>query len=214
VSIYSTGAEAFRDTTKWLVAFVPIASIVTAGVVVGPRLISDAARSDAGDNVWPLVGMAAVAMGVVLVVWFGAKVLSTQPKDFTQLFTEDRAKMSTAFSAGVGAPYFLSARAYIDAIGDLNAKRSAHENVTDAELASVETATDKLQAWALHNALSSSFNRFLISFGVGLPVIATGFVVTIAALGPQSGNIDEPTVVEVTVEEAGAKGPLALDPLL
>ena len=37
--VYSAGADAFRDTTKWLVAFVPIAALGTAAVVLGPLLV-------------------------------------------------------------------------------------------------------------------------------------------------------------------------------
>jgi len=30
MSVYSTGVDAYRDTTKWLTAFVPIVSLATA----------------------------------------------------------------------------------------------------------------------------------------------------------------------------------------
>jgi hypothetical protein len=209
VSIYSTGAEAFRDTTKWLVAFVPIASIVAAGAVIGPRLVRDAGASDsviewAGDNVWPLVGLAAVALGIGLVVWFGARVLSTQPKDFAQLVTTDDAKLSDAFSAGVGVPYFLDDGGFKQAIANLDVKWSAEQSITEAELARAVAATDMLRAWALHDALATSFTRFRIWFGVGVVLVFGGLVVATATLQPSAGTVDKPEAVEVTVSQSGA----------
>ena len=209
LSIYSSGADAFRDTTKWLVAFVPIATVVAAGAVIGPRLVDEATTSAsllewARSNVLPLVGIAIAVGGVVLVVSFGARVLSTQPSDFTTLFTTDQAKLSSAFSAGVGAPYFLEDRAFRSAVAELDAKWSADEDVTDPELARTVAAADMLREWALHDALATSFKHFRYSFGVGILLVAGGLLVATTSLDPTSGTIKQPKVVEISVEQAGA----------
>lgn len=146
MSIYDTGADAFRDTTKWLVAFVPIASIVAVTAAIGPRLAGDAAASESlGDwaraNVLPLAGVAAVVAGVVLIVVFGANVLSTQPNDFTSMFTTDQQRLSDAFSAGVGAPFFLDDQAFKLALADLDAKRAAGQPIPDADLTAAVTTS-------------------------------------------------------------------------
>ena len=39
MTVYSTGVESYRDTTKWLLALVPLASLVAAASVVVARLV-------------------------------------------------------------------------------------------------------------------------------------------------------------------------------
>jgi hypothetical protein len=124
VSIYSTGAEAYRDTTKWLIALVPLASLVAAAAVVGPRLVTG--RPAAGSwSTWIAYGLAIlgcvfVVAGICLIVAHGATVLSTAPKDVDKI-VRDRLRLSQAFSAGVGYPYFLESDDFKEAVLDLNA---------------------------------------------------------------------------------------------
>lgn len=210
VSVYSTGAEAFRDTTKWLVAFVPIATIVATAGLLGPHLLSNAAASDSPwawtrEHVWPLVGIATVVAGVVLVVSFGAKVLTAQAKDVRRLLTKDEEKLSSAFSAGVGAPYFLDDRAFRNAVASLDERWSTGSQVSESELTRVVAATDMLRGWALHDALASSFRRFQIWFGVGVALIVVGLISAAVVIAPTGAAIEQPTVVQVTLAESGAQ---------
>lgn len=211
MSIYGTGSEAFRDTTKWLVAFVPIASLVAAGAVIAPRLLSDATAADSpagwvGDNVLPLVGVLAVLGGIILVTYFGAQVLSTQPREFTELLT-NRENLSRAFSAGAGAPYFLDEAEFRTALGRLDAEWSEddEQKPSDALVARAVGATELVREWALHDALGTAFNRFFVSFGVGTALILVGFVLAAATLEPEPGRVGEPKIVQVTVNADGAR---------
>lgn len=210
MSVYSTGAEAFRDTTKWLVAFVPTATIIGAGAVIGGRLTGDAAASDsillwAFDNARPLVGIGLSVIGVALVIFYGARVLSTQPKDFSSLLSTDDKALSEAFSAGVGTPYFLDDRTFREAIADLHANWANEDIVTDAEVSRAVAATDMLRGWALHRALAMSFATFQRAFGAGILLIVGGLVLTTITVEPEGGTIDQPTLVSVEMQEAGAK---------
>lgn len=202
VTIYTAGAEAFRDTTKWLVAFLPTATILTAGALVGPRLLADAARSRslldwAGRNGWSIVGIVMVLTGLALIVALGARVLSTQASGFTELLMEDEAGLSRAFSAGVGAPYFLDDISFRTAMRELDMKWTDGGAVTDAELTRAVAATEMLREWALHRALAATFGRFVTFFAVGALLIAGGLVVTVLGLGPAAGPIQTPQVVQV-----------------
>jgi hypothetical protein len=207
MSIYGTGAEAFRDATKWLVAFVPLTTIVAGGAVIGPRLVSDLVASLslwawAASSVWLLVGIGVVAAGVVLVVWFGAEVLSAQPQDFTQLL-RDETKLSEAFRAGVGAPYFLDDSAFRSAMADLDATWSSEQPVEEKQLARTVAATEMLRAWAFHRALSQAFGNFRRAFGVAVALIIFGFALALTGIEPAAGTINEPTVVDVSVNHEG-----------
>ena len=123
MSIYSTGAEAYRDTTKWLIALVPLASLVAAAAVVGPRLVTR--RPAAGSwSTWITYGLAILGCGLVLVgicliVAHGATVLSTAPKDVDKI-VNNRLRFSEAFSAGVGYPYFLESDDFKNAVTEVN----------------------------------------------------------------------------------------------
>ena len=119
MSVYGSGAEAFRDTTKWLVAFVPIAAIVASGAVLGPRLVGAMRAADSisdllAANGLPLLGL----VMVVVVVSQGANVLSTQPKELGDLEADT---LAAAFNDGVGAPYFFDVGTYKEAMAELQA---------------------------------------------------------------------------------------------
>ena len=111
MSIYDSGSDAFRDTTKWLVAFVPVVSIIAIGATVIPRLVKGSGTHSVsawlGLNGLSLVGMLVSLVGIALILIFGARVLSSQPIGFTALIATPK-DLSSAFSAGVGAPYFIN----------------------------------------------------------------------------------------------------------
>lgn len=214
MSIYGTGAEAYRDTTKWLVAFVPSAALVGAAALIGPRLVGNGTEADGtfdwlGDNAVALGGLTAVVAGMVLIVLLGAKVLSAQPKNFTALFTTDQAALSQAFSAGVGAPHFLDDTTFKNAIATLNADWMEKKGVADADVARATATTDRLREWAFEREMAAAFKRFAYAFAAASVLIVGGFVVASVALRPLAGAIKEPKAVRVEVEPAGAKHLLA-----
>jgi hypothetical protein len=207
MSIYRSGAEAFRDTTKWLVAFVPISTVLGGAVLLGPRLLADLIQADSlktwvGDSGWVLIGIAMITIGIVLIVWLGANVLSAQPHDFRTLL-RDSGRLSEAFEAGVGAPYFADDTSFTNATLHIFATQSKDSQVSTTNLESAVAVTDMLLSWAFHKALSKAFNRFRIGFAGAVGLIVTGFVVASASLQPVGGAVDRPTTVEVTVNQVG-----------
>ena len=211
MSVYSAGADAFRDTTKWLVAFVPIAALGTAAVVLGPLLVRSAQAAPSlsawvGDNAWALGGVGAVLVGVLVVVWFGAQVLSSQPKDFGALLKTNPTRLSEAFSAGVAAPYFLDDNGFKNALAKLDVKW--HQDSTtppaDAEVSRAAAAVEALREWALQDELAAAFKRFRIFFAIGLVLIVAGVVVAAVTINEQGASIEMPTTVQVSVNQPGA----------
>lgn len=210
MSVYSAGSDAFRDTTKWLVAFVPISALGTAAVVLGPRLVrsAESARSLPSwlaDNVATLAGVLVVLIGVFVIVYFGASVLSTQPKEFTALLETDETGLSKALAAGAGVPYFLDSEAFKGAVADLAVKwQNPSTPPTEVEINRAVGAVDALREWTLQQELSEAFKRFGILFAIGSALIVAGLVVSIVTLEPPSAAIDKPTVVKVSVNTDGA----------
>jgi hypothetical protein len=211
VSVYSAGADAFRDSTKWLVAFVPIGALGTAAAVLGPRLVRDAesARSLSswlGDNGWALGGLGGVLVGVLVVVRYGARVLSTQPKDIGALLTTNPTRLSQAFSAGVAAPYFLDDAAFKQALADLqvNWRPGSTAPPTDAEVSRAAGAVDALREWALQDELATTFTRFQVWFAIGSVLIVTGVVVAAANINAPAASIDKPTNVQISLNTHGS----------
>ncbi len=209
LSIYRAGSDAFRDTAKWLIAFVPIASLTSVGALVGPRLIkgAEASTSPAGwlaSNIWPILGVAAAAAGVTAIVFFGAKVLAAQPSEFANLLTVDRSKLSAAFSAGVGAPYFLDDSDFRTAMAELDVAWSAAQQAPEPTLARVVAATDMLRDWSLHNSLTEAFATFWRAFAAGVFFIVLGVLVAVSTLEPQAPEIRTPMEVRVEVQGLGA----------
>ncbi len=84
MSIYKSGVDAYRETTKWLVAFIPVTAITTTAVLLGAPLRAGAlAASDPsawmarhGSIVWCAIVVIA-AIGAIL--WCAARVLSAAP---------------------------------------------------------------------------------------------------------------------------------------
>jgi hypothetical protein len=211
VSVYSSGADAFRDTTKWLVSFVPIGALGTAAAVLGPLLVRSAQAAGSlsawvGDNGWALGGVGGVLVGVLAVVWFGARVLSTQPKDYGALLTTNPTRLSKAFSAGVAAPYFLDDEGFKDALAKLEVKWRPDSTTppADAEVTRAAAAVEALREWALQDELAAAFQRFQIFFAIGLALIVAGVVVAAVTINEQGASIEKPTTVQVSVNQPGA----------
>lgn len=213
MSVYEAGATAYRDTTKWLVAFVPIAAILTAGAVAGPRLIHAAGTAGSFSvfliEYWlALLGLVAVAAGIFAVVWGGAGVLSAQPKDLGEQGSDELAK---AFNDGVGAPYFFDVNGYTSAMASLqeafDAKRPKTEY--DLTLERAVAAVDALQQWSLHRELARSFGSFTWVFALGVLLILGGVAFAATTIPLTAGEITEPTIVAVELDSDG-KAALAI----
>jgi hypothetical protein len=212
VSIYSTGAEAYRDTTKWLIALVPLASLVAAAAVVGPRLVTG--RPAAGTlSTWITYGLAIlgcgfVLVGICLIVAHGATVLSTAPKDVDKI-VNDPLRFSEAFSAGVGYPYFLESDDFKTAVLDLNteetsAPTAAAPGAPNALAERVAGASTQLREWAFFDALGTEFGKFKSWFLWGICLIAAGLVLAVIAINLAPAPIAQPTAAVVELSSSGA----------
>jgi hypothetical protein len=205
VSVYSTAAESYRDTTKWLLALVPLASLVAAAAVVGPRLVTG--ETAAGSwSAWittywaALLGCVLVLGGIWLTVARGARVLSTEPKKFDEILGAGGARLSAAFGAGVGFPYFLTAEAFKTAVLDLNAKAPGNPNAsTDPAVA----ASTQLLEWSFFDALRAEFGAFKIRFLLGIVLIAAGLASAVVGVNLAPAPIAQPMAVVVRLSSPG-----------
>jgi hypothetical protein len=204
VSVYSTAAESYRDTTKWLLALVPLASLAAAAAVVGPRLVKG--ETAAGSwSAWittywaALLGCVLVLGGIWLTVSRGAKVLSTEPRKFDQILG-DGARLSAAFGAGVGFPYFLTSEAFKTAVLNLSNKKPGDPNAsTDPAVA----ASTQLLEWSFFDALRAEFGAFKIRFLVGIVLIAAGLASAVVAVNLAPAPIAQPTAAVVRLSSPG-----------
>ena len=206
MSVYSTGAEAYRDTTKWLIALVPLASLVAAAAVVGPRLVTG--KTAAGSwSAWittywaALLGCGLVLVGIGLTVASGAWVLSTEPKEVDKLLDDDQDRLSKAFSAGVGFPYFLTSEAFKTAVLQMNAAKKPGDPPIPTER--VAAASTQLLEWALFDALRAKSRPFTACFLAGIGLIAAGLVLAIIALNLAPAPITQPTAAIVRLSSSG-----------
>lgn len=211
MSIYDSGVAAYRDTTKWLVAFVPLAGLLAAAVTIGPDLVRSVsmARSPQdwlGDNWLTGVCLIVILAGVVAILYWGAKVLSVAPTDLGQLQSQAFApKLATAIGAGVVAPEFFSPESFKTAMAAL-ANSFDKQNPTEADefnLTRVKGAVDNLRQWSIFDKASSAFRRFIIAFAIATAAIGLGTVLAASQLD-SSPAISEPTAVVVEVNKSGS----------
>lgn len=215
MSLYSTGVDAYRDTTKWLVAFVPITAIAGAGVATGPRLIRslDASTGASGwlEDHWPVLVCALLLLGsLVAIVWTGASVLSTQPSDIGTLGSgQPNQDLAQAIGDGAAAPYFFDKNSFDSAMAAIaNGYDAGTIKADDATLARLSPAIDSLRDWSVYQRVQEPFRRFRFAFTGGATAIVVSIVWASALLG-SSPAIDKPTAVDVTVETEGAASLLA-----
>ena len=204
MSIYDAGAASLRETVKWLVAFVPIAGVIAPIAVLGPRLVDDTTDGAAGWGV--VLGILAVTVGVALIIWQGAAVLTTEPKDFTDFMADD-ARMALAFGTGVGSPQYATLGEFRDALSTLSAGSLGADEAA-AVAAATATTTATLRQWVWFAAVKRRFRAFTVAFAAGVLLIVAGVITAASAVGPAAGPIEQPT--EVAVELSG-EGAVALE---
>ena len=204
MSVYSTGAEAYRDTTKWLITLVPLASLVAAAAVVGPRLVTG--RTAAGSwSAWittywaALLGCILVLAGIWLTVTRGTRVLSTAPKEIPDLI-DNQGRFGAAFSAGAVFPYFLNSQEYKGAVLLLNA---APPGDPDIPTERVTAASTQLLEWALFDALRAEFGPFKRWFLWGIALIAAGLVLAVVGVYLAPAPIAQPAAAVVRLSSTG-----------
>ena len=208
MSVYASGVAAYRDTTKWLAAFVPVTALVTAGVAVGPRVLRslDAAGSVAGwlADYW-LVPLCALALlgGIVAILWTGARVLSVEPERMDALLVgAAKGELAEAIGAGAALPYYLDKAAFdaeleswataVDAGGTLAAD--------DPRITRLAPAVELIREWSVYHRIQAPYRLFRLAFVVGSVAITLAILVAPVQLGSAT-PITEPTQVVVRVAD-------------
>lgn len=209
MSVYSTAVTAYRDTTKWLAAFVPVVSLATAILVVGPRLVRtiQTAPSLASwfQDYWlTLICGVALFGGMAAILATGANVLSVEPADIADLATDSGpAALAQAIGSGVTAPEFFDKNQFDQAMAELQVKIDAGTiTADDPTLARLKPAVDALREWSVFSRIQHPFKIFRRTFVASAVLIAMAVVLAPAQLG-SSGVIDKPTTVAVEVDSAG-----------
>lgn len=213
MSVYSTAVDAYRDTTKWLTAFLPIAGLTTSAVLVGPRLVRSAQTATSwsawvGEHAWVIVALAVLLLSVAAILWSGAAVLSVEPTDITVMATT--APGATAFARAVGegvtAPEFFTKEAFDAAMSEL-----AHAWDTEATVASddprltrLRAAVEALREWQLFHDIQRSFRTFAWVFTAATGAMLVAIVSVPFSLG-DAAAIKDATPVEAEVSTVGAE---------
>lgn len=208
--VYDGGVTAYRDTTKWLTAFVPLASLAAAATTVGPDLVRSVQQSTGigdwygrhGAAAWCLL---AILLGIVSVLISGGRVLSISPVDLGRLQSEEFAgRRAKAIGEGVLAPEFFTDESFVSAMANL-ANAWDQPALTEADklnLTRLQGAVGNLRQWAIFDRVRTAFRRFVGVFAVATAAIVAGVVIAPSQLG--SGPvIDKPTAVTVALDHQG-----------
>lgn len=215
MSIYSDGVAAYRDTTKWLTAFVPITSLAAAALVLGPDVIASIQTEQSPvswlEHYWfVLLAAIAVSGGIAAIMFCGAAVLSVKPADIGDLANGRiaTAALSGAIGAGATAPYFLDISSFNKVMSDWANALDSGEPVKedDPRLVRLKPAIDALREWSIYDRIQGPFRRFVWIF-VSATAIIVAAILTAPAQLDSSAAIEKPAKVEI---EVGADGQAAL----
>lgn len=214
MSVYSSGVTAYRDTTKWLAAFVPVTALVSAAVLVGPDLIVSAQTSSSvGEwlsDYWLVVlsGLGLLA-GISAILICGARVLSVEPTDIGKLAEPGpaRRKLEVAIGEGAALPEFFNWEDFYAAMSDLanrwdDPDKTKRPTAEDSVLVRVKPAVESLREWSVFSRIQGPFRLFRIVFVASSVVIIAALVLAPVQL-PSAGVISKPTSVLVEVDTAG-----------
>lgn len=205
MSVYSTATEAYRDTTKWLVALVPLGSIAAFGALVAPRLVQAESVSTSWTSwcstFWgALLGCLLILLGIWLIVKAGSSVLSSEPTDFDKII-ENQDRLNEAFGAGAGIPYFIESGEFRTAVLDLHSGTLAN---TLAKRDSAVAATAQLLEWVYFDSIRRVFGSFRCRFVISLVLIFGGLALAASTLSGVSAPFSRPTVVSVELSSRGS----------
>lgn len=209
MGVYHDAVDAYRDTTKWLTAFAPVAAIGTAGLALAAPLIrSIQGAEDLGS--WATEHQAVIAGGLLLVAGvavilvMGARVLSAAPRDIARL--DENPKMSNAVATAIGdgilAPGFLTKDDFESALAKHLADQDQGNAIDDASRERMTTAVEALREWAVFNQVKARFWWFAGGLVVGLVAILAAFLLVPAELSGSS-PFTKPTAVKVELDRAG-----------
>lgn len=208
MSIYKSGVDAYRDTTKWLVAFIPVTAITTTAVLLAAPLRAGAlAASDPstwmarhGSIVWCAIVVIA-AIGAIL--WCAARVLSAAPIEVASILERvggAKKEIDAALGSGIAAPAFLSTAEFDTATVKL---RDPNQSPSPPELDRLGDAFETLREWTMFTETKRRFNLLAIAMGLGIPAICIAVLVALSHVG-SAAAITEPVAVDVQLSRSGA----------
>ncbi|MEV8182846.1 hypothetical protein [Specibacter sp. NPDC078692] len=212
MSIYSDGTAAYRETTKWLTAFVPLTAMVASILTLGPpvlRSIQDAPSLPAwiGEHTVVLLCIAVLFGGLTVILSFGTKVLSVEPQDIGPLLNspEKRSELAAVIGTGTTAPWFLDLATFNEALGEIakapKDPNSPPRNDT-SQIDQFKLAVEVLRDWSLYHEIQIAFRNFLRAFIASTIAIAIAALVAPAQLESVI-PVDKPTLVSIEVNESG-----------
>ncbi len=210
--VYDSGVAAYRDTTKWLTAFVPLGALTAATATIGPDLVrSVQAASGVGDWIgrhWPAAAcLIAILAGVIAILYWGGRVLSVAPTDLGQLQSPAFApRLARAIGQGVTAPEFFTVESFTTAMAALanSWDQPAPAPADDLNLARLKGAVENLRQWAVFDDVKSAFRDFIVAFAIATTAIGAAVVIAPSRLGGGL-PIDKPSAVAVAVDDEGRR---------
>lgn len=209
MGIYRDSVDAYRDTTKWLTAFAPVAAIGTAGVALaGPLVTSVQSARDlsawAGEHVAVIVGGTLLVLGVALILVTGARVLSAAPRDIARLDEKPQLSdaIATAIAEGILAPGFLTKDDFESALSRHLADQDQGVPIDDAARTRLTSAVEALREWSVFHEVRGRFWWFVGALVAGLLAISGAILIIPADLGG-SAVFTTPTAVDVRLDPAG-----------
>jgi hypothetical protein len=212
MSVYDSGTTAYRDTTKWLVAFVPIGSLIAATTAIGPELMSSIETAPSlgawtSENWDVAVAWILILGGIAATMLFGARVLSVAPKDLGKIQDPSfAAQLATAIGDGVTAPEFLDKNSFDKAMSDLSIALTEDKALAadDPRLTRLHGPIEALRQWSMFADVKGRFRNFCFAFLISTVVIGTAVVYSTAQL-QTSPAIDSPVAVDVSLSDSGER---------
>ncbi len=215
MGVYGAAGDAYRDTTKWLAAAVPVATLVGAGVTLGPKLVQSiqgavSLRSWVGGHALVLLAGVVLAGGVTWILWTGAAVLSAGPALPVELVRDPDGVVGTAIGAGVALPYYDSAPSFVADLdawlgegGEEARGGGKAEGSEGSPLDRLGPAMVAISEWSALHTVETRFAAFRRAFAVST-VCIVGAVLLAAAQLPSGAAVSSPTAVVVEVGQPGA----------
>ncbi|CCH75911.1 conserved membrane hypothetical protein [Nostocoides japonicum T1-X7] len=211
MSVYGGAGDAYRDTTKWMAASVPLATLVAAGVALGPRVVQSVQTASSvsgwvGGHWLVLLCGAAVVGAVAWVLATGARVLSAGPSLPVELVKDPDGAVGKAIGDGVALPYYGGAPSFyadLDAwLEDIEAP-DADPAMPDSRLDRLVPSLVAIGEWSALHEIEVAYKDFRRAFGLGVLCIVLAILVAPVQL-PSGPAVTAPTPVTVEVGQAGA----------
>ncbi len=211
MSVYTSGTEAYRDTVKWLCAFLPVGTLVASGVTLGPALVASAAGTGSVRawlrDAWPLlICLAAVAIAIGAVLVAGGQALGAQASRSSDLInTSTPSRESNAYTAAVGAgalaPWYLDRATFESEFAAVFEHQDDGATPDERLLGRVESAVEVTRDWSTHYHTRKAYRVFLFTFGASILAVIGSTLVS--ASRRVSETIDKPTPVDVAFSVEG-----------